>query len=239
MAPFLRNACLAQVTILKLSEVSKQNHHVPSLFLPFLQGSSIRHNKWYYWWRAVSTAYTVRPNKRTLLAIEERKTQIFPAHTIPQGSIAVHVRHGDKWVEVEPVDDNRYMKVVASLQAEAPKELGLTHNIYLSTEDEDTVKSFQQFSGWNVSFTHVQRFTDPHLSPQNIAGSIGRANEMLNSLVSLDLALQCDAFVMTLSSNWCRLIDELRATVRCKADRPFLDAQQDNTLSDYDLSWRR
>ncbi len=43
---------------------------------------------------------------------------------------------------------------------------------------------------------------------------IGGYEEMLNSLVNLDLALECDAWVGTLSSNWCRLIDELRATVR-------------------------
>lgn len=207
--------------------------------MPFLHDSIIRPDKWYYWWRAVSAAYIVRPNERTLHAIEERKKLIYPAREIAPGTIAVHVRHGDKWRESELVDDARYIKIVERLKAQASDELGLTHNIYLSTEDEGTVRSFQQFAGWNVSYTHVQRFTDPQLSPLNIAGRIGRANEMLNSLVSLDLALQCDAFVMTLSSNWCRLIDELRATVRCKADRPLLDAQQDNTIADYDLSWRR
>ena len=32
-------------------------------------------------------------------------------------------------------------------------------------------------------------------------------------LLNLEYALKCDAFVCTLMSNWCRLIDELRATV--------------------------
>lgn len=58
---------------------------------------------------------------------------------------------------------------------------------------------------------------------------------MLNSLLHLDLALQCDSFVGTLSSNWCRLIDELRSTVRCKAHVPYLDAQQDSLP--YDVDW--
>ena len=223
--------------ILKLSGVSQQHHYIPRPFLPFLHGSIIRKDKWYYWWRAVSTAYTVRPNKQTLLAIEERRQQIFPELTIPLGTIAVHVRHGDKWTEVESVDDKQYMTVLESLKAQTSSE-SLKRNIYLSTEDAETVRNFQHFRGWNVSFTRVQRFTDPQLSPEGIASRIGKANEMLNSLVSLDLALQCDAFVMTLSSNWCRLIDELRATVRCKADCPFMDAQQDNTLADYNYSWR-
>ena len=58
---------------------------------------------------------------------------------------------------------------------------------------------------------------------------------MLNSLLHLDLALQCDGFVGTLSSNWCRLMDELRSTVRCKAHAPYLDAQQDSLP--YDVDW--
>ena len=233
-----QSGCRAQVKIIKLDGLSLQHHHVPKPFVPFLHSSIIRPKKWYYWWRAVSAAYIVRPNERTLHAIEEKKKLIYPSRMIPPGTIAVHVRHGDKWKESELVDDARYIKLVEHLRAEASDELGLTHNIYLSTEDEETVRSFRQFAGWNVSYTHVQRFTDPQFSTVEIADKVGKANEMLNSLVSLDLALQCDAFVITLSSNWCRLIDELRATVRCKADRPLLDAQQDNTMADYDLSWR-
>jgi hypothetical protein len=32
-------------------------------------------------------------------------------------------------------------------------------------------------------------------------------------LLNLEYSVQCDAFVGTLPSNWCRLTDELRATV--------------------------
>ena len=91
----------------------------------------------------MSAAYIVRPNKRTLHAIEERKRLIYPALIIPHGSIAVHVRHGDKWKESESVDDAHYMTIIKNLYDEAPRKLGLTHNIYLSTEDEEIVRSFQ------------------------------------------------------------------------------------------------
>ena len=89
-----------------------------------------------------------------------------------------------------------------------------------------------------ITFTGVKRYTDRNTSPMQWAAEIGRSSEMLNSLTSLDLSLQCDAFVVTLSSNWCRLIDELRATVRCKADHPLLDAQQMDVTGDYNLEWR-
>ena len=38
----------------------------------------------------------------------------------------------------------------------------------------------------------------------------GFAAEYLDSLLNLELALECNGWIGTLSSNWCRLIDELR-----------------------------
>jgi hypothetical protein len=59
------------------------------------------------------------------------------------------------------------------------------------------------------------------------------AEEVLNSLMNLDLALDCDAWVGTLSSNWCRLIDELRSTSRCKANGIYRDAAQPYPPTNY------
>ena len=113
----------------------------------------------------------------------------------------------------------------------------LTRNIFLSTEDPGAVAYFEQLSQWNTSYTNVPRKPDTHKSTPAYAKEIGPANEMLNSLINLDLALQCEGFVGTLTSNWCRLIDELRSTVRCKADKLYVDAQQTNPPKDMD--WRR
>ena len=66
---------------------------------------------------------------------------------------------------------------------------------------------------------------------------VGPSNEFLWSLLNLQLALEADAWVGTLTSNWCRLIDELRSTVRCKAEFPYADAQLDKPP--YNLGWRR
>ena len=37
-------------------------------------------------------------------------------------------------------------------------------------------------------------------------------------LLNLEYAVKCDAFVGTLASNWCRLVDELRTTVGKRDD---------------------
>ena len=228
-----------QVKVLKLTGSSVVNHHLPGPFLPFLYGSTIRPEKYFYWWRAVSAPYIVRPNERTLQAIKERKAIIFPQGSIPRGSISVHVRHGDKGIESPLVEDSQYVKTVEELLESAPATLALTRSIFLTTEDADTIKHFDKLQGYSIMYTDVERYTSRELSPMAFAGMVGKANEMLNSLVSLDLALKCDAFVGTLTSNWSRLIDELRATARCKAACPYMDAQQNNTLADYNVDWRR
>ena len=46
--------------------------------------------------------------------------------------------------------------------------------------------------------------------------------EILIGFMNLELALEADAWVCTLSSNWCRLIDELRMTIGRKASHPYL-----------------
>ena len=227
-----------QETVIKLTRIPHDDKHLPSPLTLFLSSSTIRPEKHFYWWRAVSTAYIIRPNARTLQAIEERKRKIFPSMTVARGTTAVHVRHGDKWKESELIEDRQYLEVVEELHRQEGERWSLSRSIFLSTEDQATADFFQRLPDWDVTFTQVQRYTDRDVSPMAFAERIGRSNEMLNSMTSLDIALQCDAFVMTLSSNWCRLIDELRATVRCKADHPLLDAQQNNTLAEYDVGWR-
>lgn len=188
----------------------------------------------------MSAAYLVRPNKRTLKAIEQRKREIYPGMNVVKGTTAIHVRHGDKGSEYPVAPESQYVSVLEDLYAKHAQQWGLTRNVFLSTEDDRTVEYFEGLPAWQVTYTRVDRYHNTSRSPMEHATKVGKSNELLNSLVSLDLALQCDAFVMTLSSNWCRLIDDLRATVRCKADRPFFDAQQDNSRpEDYNLYWRR
>lgn len=68
------------------------------------------------------------------------------------------------------------------------------------------------------------------------------SEEMLDCLVTLDLQLSCDGFVASFSSNWARLIQELRSTVRCKAHKVFLDVggtelMHDKAVGGLSLDW--
>jgi hypothetical protein len=60
--------------------------------------------------------------------------------------------------------------------------------------------------------------------------------EYLRSLMNLDLSLQCDGFVGSFFSNWQRVIDEMRVTVRCKANAVYMDAHY-KTPAEMDFNW--
>ena len=70
--------------------------------------------------------------------------------------------------------------------------------------------------------------------------------EYLSMIINLFYMIKCDAWVCTLQSNWCRLVDELRATVGGKANRYFADLSEGTCASPpclvdgiYAYEWRR
>ena len=55
--------------------------------------------------------------------------------------------------------------------------------------------------------------------------------EYLSMIINLAYLVKCDAWVCTLASNYCRLVDELRATVGGKANRFYADLSRDTCSS--------
>ena len=88
-------------------------------------------NHWYYWWRAVSASYYIRPNAATLKALEKHRTLPIKlnkkdkhnkkktALSIPDENngqcISIYVRHGDKGSEMKLVPFARYTEAVETI----------------------------------------------------------------------------------------------------------------------------
>ena len=203
---------------------------VPTRLKALLHASPIAVEKLYFYFRAQAVAYIVRPTGRTLAEIERRK-QLQGWVGVPDGAISVHVRHGDKGIEMPLAPDNEYALKAEQLIAEYPD---LRRVIFLSTEDAKSVEFFKQYSNWTVLSLDVPRPDhDSVVGVTAYAQQIGADEEMLNSLVNLDLALECSAWVGTIASNWDRLIEELRSTVRCKAQMPYIDAHTGWEINNY------
>ena len=93
----------------------------------------MKQSNWYYWWRAVSASYYVRPNTATLEALEKHRTLPIKLKTsnrnqdsttlsIPDENngqcISIYVRHGDKAIEMEVVPFARYAEAVGIIMTQ-------------------------------------------------------------------------------------------------------------------------
>lgn len=90
-------------------------HNTPITFHGMWRDANMSsHPNLYYWWRAQGAAYLVRPNTRTLLELDRRRSLYFN-EDIDEGTISVHVRHGDKWKESALASDQSYLEAVEAL----------------------------------------------------------------------------------------------------------------------------
>ncbi|EFJ42210.1 hypothetical protein VOLCADRAFT_107370 [Volvox carteri f. nagariensis] len=227
----------AAVVIATHGALVKIRAAAPRRFQARLSATAMDPKKHYYWWRAQSVAYMLRPRPEVLADLEERRSRLLAGPTPLPGCISVHVRHGDKGVEAEVFEDKMYDEIAAKLRALAPSYF--TDQLFVSTEDPETINYFvNQTNGkWHTGYTAgVPRKPDRHRPNLAYMAEIGYYEEMLNSLLNLDLALECSGFVGSIFSNWVRLIDELRATMRCKANAVFADVHYQNP-HEMDVNW--
>jgi glycoprotein 6-alpha-L-fucosyltransferase len=230
-------------------------HSVPSAFHELLQCSPVKDAIfWFYWWRAQSIAYIVRFNQHTRSMMNQMRAQVLHsvhgmqdklhgADALPAGTIAAHVRHGDKGKEAKlfPFEDyHRQFERLASgdqtipvLYAEVaqsketftyPRKKFEGRTMFISTEDQAAIDQAKMKTqgdhSWTVFHCAIDR---PNVDVYTQRARKGVQKEVLEAFVNLELALEADAFVCTLSSNWCRLIDELRMTVGGKAGAPYIN----------------
>eukprot|EP00455_Lapot_gusevi_P013804 TRINITY_DN16809_c0_g1_i5.p1 TRINITY_DN16809_c0_g1~~TRINITY_DN16809_c0_g1_i5.p1 ORF type:complete len:386 (-),score=52.82 TRINITY_DN16809_c0_g1_i5:22-1179(-) len=157
------------------------------------------------WWRAQSTRYLLRKIQPPLAEALCRVKQEIAPYGFPRPLISVHVRHGDKWIEMDLLPFSQYMAAAEAIRKQNP----LVRTIFLSTENQHVIEQARTYKNWTFLYTHNLRL---NVSPMESASVLGWETEAMISFVNLYLALEGDYFIGTRKSNWCRLIDELRQT---------------------------
>jgi hypothetical protein len=169
--------------------------------------------------------------------------------------VTVHIRWGDKANETRLVPIQEYVGAVKRLvssrisaqQSSSVESLGLAGQpesysadkedvrIFLATEDPQAVREFMEAkpSHWTV---YVDRFYT-ELSASSRVDAYNGANHMalklrgkpgLVALASLLVAAEANDYVLTTSSNWSRLINEIRQNIvnpRCGDCTRVIDLQ--------------
>eukprot|EP01041_Mallomonas_annulata_P006284 gene6284-12725_t len=218
---------------------------VPKQLRSILDCSNMIPDFSYYWWRAISATYLIRPNARTLQEIN--KYALLPIDHSEERCLAMHIRRGDKGIEMDLIALEEYLSAATYLweQKLIPQTRTQTQSqrlhapvLFLGSDEPSLfaeVQSWGQKQGWKVIYTNLfDRSTvsaklhwEVLLEHQFNHTVVHHDLEYMSILVNLHYALKCDAWVCTLQSNTCRLIDEMRATVGGKANRFYADLSRE------------
>lgn len=210
------------VIALDVGNMLGERKFVPRPFHPILACSPILPGFEHFWWRSIAAAYLLRPNAVTLKKIDELTTQ-----TIRQSNgmcIATYVRHGDKGSEMKFVDFKRYVQTAEYIYDKhllTGKHANDSKIFYVGSEDNAV---FQQATKWgrakNVTVVSMPIATT--VLKRKAAG-VNHQLEYLSYLVNIAEITRCQVLICTYLSNYCRVLDEMRATVGAKANRLIAD----------------
>ena len=106
--------------------------------------------------------------------------------------------------------------------------------IFLGTEDPHVIEVTKKWcveNDWKVFYTNIFDRTLVDASANWTVQNNNRKNrverhhdyEYVSMLLNIDHHMRCNAFVCTIPSNFCRVIDELRASIGGKANRHYAD----------------
>mmetsp|Transcript_25713 Transcript_25713/g.25941 ORF Transcript_25713/g.25941 Transcript_25713/m.25941 type:complete len:162 (-) Transcript_25713:54-539(-) len=140
----------------------------------------------------------------------------------------------------------QYLETAASLWRNMTAEgavTGANPTIFLASEDPRVVWEGRQWGATNafqIFYTNlfdrrnVSAFLNYRASVNRIRRKTYRHHELeyLSMLLTIELSVRCQGWVCTLESNFCRVIDELRATIGNKANFPyFADLSRETCFS--------
>ncbi|RPB21637.1 hypothetical protein L211DRAFT_851351 [Terfezia boudieri ATCC MYA-4762] len=203
-----------------------------------------------YWWRTQSVGFLMRLNGEGMRRVKELRTakmhhavmthgktksveEITVPFPLPAGTFSMHVRHGDKAVEMNLVPMSKYIEVAHEYIAQNP--LTSLKSAFISTEDnaifEEAKTTFAEpgesttsMKDWVFYYSDIPRLNG---GPEEQLNAFGNRTEMTCKwLQQLIMALECDLVIGTRGSGWNRMIDELRCVWGtgaggCKA--PFME----------------
>lgn len=202
--------------------------HVPLSLQHIVSCLPIKKQHHFYWWRAISASFLLRPNTPTQQWLNLHSVDYAIKSTNPNDKcVSVYIRHGDKGREMNLVAFDSYINSFLNIVSEM-KKISTTANIKLFLGTEDPQMIFQavewgRTAGYDIIFTQVY---DRNNVSRKSDGLKHHEEEYLSILLNLKLSLECDAWICTSASNTCRLIDELRATIAGKANYVYEDLGQ-------------
>jgi len=205
-----------------MDENQTQANPIPSPFQERCPSIVENNSKKLSAFRAASMEYLFQSVHPAVIQEAERQLNlVFPRGEVPPDLITVHVRWGDKKEEMELVPAEKYVKAVGRI-LDKRESSNNTVSVFLATEDPKAVKAFEDAAPkeWNIYLDQYFHEMLPYRNktndiynqaPKTATETKGRAG--LIALASLLVAMEANDFVLTLASNWSRMMNELRKNV--------------------------
>lgn len=232
---------------------------IPSQFTHLMHCSPFHKEKYRYWWRSLTAAYIMRPNEATRqLIVQHREDPETKFDKETEQCVSVYVRRGDKHLEMRIIEDETLFFESARLLNEKLKtatgqpEKGV---MFIGSEDPavmDSAIAWGKKNSWAVKYSNLfdrRNVTtglnnDQQQEARKKNAFVHHEWEYFTMVLNIDAHLRCSAFVCTHRSNFCRIIDELRATVGGKANKQYADFTCGNPPPCIDspetgIDWRR
>jgi hypothetical protein len=239
---------------------------IPIQFSSLLSCSPLPSRHYYYWWRAISTMFIMRPNDAVRKWLIDHRIPLIDVESNSGHSnefISMYVRRGDKSIEMKLAPISDYTHALSLLHKTKLISLTNHHNdssrlLFLASED---TKVINQLKEWNehhrkyqILITEV--FDRSGLLAERSAEERKRGShqnkpdhhpeEYLSMILNIHYLIKGSAQICTMSSNFCRIIDELRATVAGRANVPYIDLSVESCSSIpcingnlTDIGWRK
>lgn len=196
------------------------NYHFKDSLTPCLKSpkpSGWEQNRFYH--SAIATYFMSQPQQWLLDEVESARRSL----GLTKEYIAMHVRHGDKWKNVELFNFSNYMNIVI-------KNFPKLTTILIMTSDQKVIDDTAQYPDYRFVWTDYPRFygtraecqttdaqklkkygcKDLHIPDLIKTGELNGHKEMVNAMVNFYLAVDSSGFICTLSSNFPRSILRFR-----------------------------
>jgi len=178
----------------------------------------VAREKQIYWAVMQAMAYLTRLQDTTRAAIRSLQADAFDNRTLAPQTVSIHMRFGDKSREGSLQSEQRYITLANSISANYSA-------YFVSTEDQlalDRVRDQLTRPVWFVRGKRLAR-EERETALTELARQGDASGMFVDAWLNLLLAIQCDAYIGTLSSTWNRMLDALRSTVGCKAQAKYYD----------------
>eukprot|EP00897_Mesotaenium_endlicherianum_P005974 jgi/Mesen1/5404/ME000268S04603 len=126
---------------------------------------------------------------------------------VPRPLIGMHVRMGDKALEMRLAAFGEYMNLAERVRRHNPA----ASTVWLSSEMQSVIDNSAEYPGWHFMYSHIRRQRGNESMP-SYELSLGPEASMANSFANLFIQLESDYFIGALGSAYSYLVDAMRCT---------------------------